>query len=193
LKKEDKMGFNATATLGVGMSDDNKNVYFGKGNASLNFNIRYKKVNFFANYSFRSFNSHSRSELERKNLYKTDTDTMYLSQNSQRAWSGMPQNVRAGFDFFIDDNNTISIEGGYRFYKGTGDNLSNILTKNLDMDTVSCYSQKTLSPPIGMDNWSASMNYTNNSKTVKGRTLSADLSFGTSNRSSESNMMQYYC
>ncbi|MCL2131497.1 MAG: TonB-dependent receptor [Lentimicrobiaceae bacterium] len=202
LKKEDKMGFNATATVGVGMSDNfmppwigndgDEKVNFGKGNASLNFNLRYKKVNFFANYSFRAFNSLSKSTLERKNLYGTDADTSYLSQNTQRLWDGQPHNIRAGFDFYIDDNNTISIEGGYRFHHGNGNNSSYNLTTNMDNDTVSYYSQTTLSPPIGMNNWSASMNYTNNSKSVKNRTLSADLSFGTFDRSSETGMEQHY-
>ena len=192
LKKEDKMGFNATATVGIGMSDDNKNVYFGKGNASLNFNLRYKKINFFTNYNFRAFNSHSTSELARKNLFRSDIDTMFLSQNTQRVWSGQPQNVRMGFDFFIDDNNTISIEGGYRFHKGRGDNESQSLTTDIQDDTVNYFKQQTLSPPIGNSNWNASMNYTNNSKTKKGRTLSADLSFSTGNRSGETDMMQNY-
>jgi outer membrane receptor protein involved in Fe transport len=200
LKKEDKMGFNATITVGMGISDNymptwigndgNEKFFFGKGNASLNFNMRYKKVNFFVNYNFRSFNSYSKSELERKTLTQS-MDTMYLSQNTERDWSGMPQNVRMGFDFFINDNNTISIEGGYRRHSGKGDNSSNNLTKRGE-NTVSDYTQRTFSPSMPNNNWNASMNYTNNSKTVKGRTLSADLSFGTSNRSSETEMMQEY-
>lgn len=192
LKKEDKMGFNATATVGIGMSDDNKNVYFGKGNASLNFNLRYKKINFFANYNFRAFNSHSTTDLSRKNLYRSDVDTLFLSQNSRRAWSGQPQNIRMGFDFFLNEHNTISVEGGYRFHKGNGDNSSRILTTDLLGDTVSHFQQETHSPPIGNNNWNASMNYTRNSKEKKGRTLSADLSFGTGNRSSRTDMLQNY-
>ena len=191
LKKEDKMGFNATVTLGTGMSDDKKNVYFGKGNASVNLNIRYKKVNFFVNYNFRAFNSNSFSDLERKNLFQSETDTMFLTQTTKRYWGGMPQNVRTGFDFFIDDRNTISIEGGYRFHKGDGENNSNSLTKNILNDTVLLYNQKNYFPPIGTNNWNASVRYYNESK-VKGRNLSADLSFSTGNRSNETDMFQEY-
>jgi len=201
LKKEDKMGFNATVTVGLGMSDNfmpswignngGESVFFGKGNASLNFNMRYKKVNFFVNYNFRSFNSYSTSEQTRKNLYQSNIDTLYLSQNSQREWRGQPQNVRTGFDFYLNERNTISVEGGYRYHSGKGNNENNYLTKDRFDNLVSDYNQKTYSPPMGNNNWNASMNYTNNSK-VKGRTLSADLSFGTSNRSSETNLIQTY-
>ena len=202
LKKEEKMGFNATVTVGVGMSDNfmpswikqsqNPDVYFGKGNVSVNFNMRYKKINFFTNYNFRAFNSHSENELQRKNLFQSDVDTTYLSQNTQNVWAGQPHNARVGFDFFINDKNTLSVEAGYRYHRGKGENFNNNTTTDTAGDLKSDYSQQTFSPPMPNNNWNASVNYSNISKTVKGRTLTADLSFGTSNRSSESQLIQNY-
>jgi outer membrane receptor for ferrienterochelin and colicin len=189
LKKERKLGFNASVSLGAGFSNKKKDIYFGRYNASLNLNLRYNKFNFFLNYNFRSFASHSETELERENTFRQTTT--FLSQHSANSWKGMPHGIRGGFDYFINQYNTITIEGGYHRRSGQGETNIQSLTKNPLTDTLSMYSQRSTSPPIGTNSWNAAINYLHTTKT-KGQELIIDISLSEWNRNSENNLSQFY-
>lgn len=177
LKKKKTLGFNISASIGAGMSDDKKNVYFGKYNASLNLNFRVKKVNFFLSYSFRSFSFTNHSTMNRMNVFNNDTS--FLNQKSEYIMNGRPQNVRAGIDYFINDNNTLSFEFGYRrrMHYHINDITSLTTGKN-----NSFYNQHSYNPKLPTHNYNASINYRYTSPTVKGRELTIDMFFSDNNR-----------
>lgn len=179
LKKKRALGFNMSVKLGAGMSDDNKNVYFGKYNAGINLNLRVKKMNFFLNYNFHQFSFHNSTDLNRTNVF--DNDTSYLEQYSEGGMKGSPQNLRGGIDYFINDNNTISFEIGYRRHSRISENTLNSLTKNVLSDTTSFYDQHSSMPKIPNHSFNASLNYYHTSPKVKGRELIVDINFSTRN------------
>ncbi len=189
LKKERKLGFNASLSLGAGMANKKNDIYFGRYSANLNLNFRYNKFNFFLSYNFRSFSSNSETYLERENTFQDNTS--FLSQHSTNSWQGIPQGVRGGFDYFINDYNTISIEGGYRRRSNQGETYIYSLTQDLLLDTTSLYYQESSSPPIVTNNWDAAISYALTTKT-KGQGLNIDISMSEWNRDNESVMAQFY-
>ena len=189
LKKERKLGFNASLSLGAGMANKKKDVYFGRYSANLNLNFRYSKFNFFLSYNFRSFLSNSEAEMERENIF--NNTTTLLNQNSFGSWQGIPQGVRGGFDYFINDRNTISVEGGYRHHTGQWESTMESLTRNSLEDTLSWYEQKSHTLPIPTHSWDVAVTYAMTTKT-KGQELTVDISTSERNMVNESVMEQSY-
>jgi outer membrane receptor protein involved in Fe transport len=189
LKKDKKLGVNASLSLGMGVSNLKKSFYLGKYTSTLNLNFRYSKFNFFFNYSFRSFQSNSQGDLIRNNEFNGVSTK--LTQHSTNEWKGMPQGVRGGVDYSINQYHTIAIEGGYRYRSGQGKtNLFN-LNQNFLLDTLSCYEQQSSSPPIGTNNWDAAVNYILTTKT-KGQELAIDISTSEFIMNSENEVNQSY-
>ncbi|MDR1792497.1 MAG: TonB-dependent receptor [Bacteroidales bacterium] len=190
LKKEKKLGLNASVSLGTGITNYKKNFYFGNYSASASLNFMYNKVNFYVSYNFRRFSMHHFSDLERDNVF--NNDTTFLTQTGTGNSSGMPQNVRAGLDYFINDANTISFDFSFR-RRGFGNKSEiNYLTTKQLYDTVSYYDQISEVPVIGSNSWSGGFNYSYTSQKVKGQTLSIDLSFSQSDRNNQNNMEQIF-
>lgn len=97
LKKNKLSGFNGSVSAGIGTND--------KYNASANISYRNSKVNFFANYGFRSNTRTGSGYSFRQNIY-SDT-TYYLTQKSTSLNHNLSNNVKAGIDFFLNDKNTL--------------------------------------------------------------------------------------
>jgi outer membrane receptor for ferrienterochelin and colicin len=189
LKKERKLGFNASLSLGAGISNKKKDIYFGRYNANLNLNLRYNKFNFFLNYSFRSFSSHSETSLERESTF--GNTTTLLSQHSTNSGQGLPHGIRGGFDYFINQYNTITVEGGYFRRSNQGKTNIQSLTQNPLLDTLSLYDQESTSPPIGTNSWNAAINYMLTTK-IKGQELVIDVSMSEWNRNNENSLSQFH-
>ena len=189
LKKERKLGTNASLSLGMGVSNLKKDFYLGKYTATLNLNFRYNKFNFFLNYSFRSFQSNSEGDLTRNSTF--GNSSTILTQQSSNKWKGMPQGIRGGVDYSINQYHTIAVEGGYRRRSGSGQNYLSNLTQNSLLDTLSFYDQTSYSPPIGTNSWDAAINYVLTTKT-KGQELAVDISTSEFSYTSENNLDQMY-
>ncbi len=189
LKKERKLGFNASLSLGVGMANKKKDVYFGRYSANLNLNFRYSKFNFFLNYSFRSYLSNTETDLERESTFENTTN--FLSQHSTSSWKGVPQGVRGGVDYFINQYNTIFVEGGYRYRKNEWETAMESFTKDVLGNMLSAYNQESYTMPIGTNSWNAAVNYTRTTK-VKGQELIIDISTSEHFRENENIVEQYY-
>lgn len=105
LKKEKQRGLNGSVEAVAGYPDNYR--------AAFNLNYRSKKTNFFTSYggayrkspgggnTFQTFNN-------------ADTSYIYRSE-SERERGGLSQNFRLGADYFIDDRNTITVSGLYRY------------------------------------------------------------------------------
>ncbi|WP_161596924.1 outer membrane beta-barrel family protein [Chitinophaga vietnamensis] len=99
LKKNKKAGINGLISAG-GSS-------LGSSNGGIDFNLRQEKFNFFVNYNFRNRVSPMTSRLFRKNI-GADTTT-YLEQLQDGDFYRRFQTGRIGFDWFIDNRNTLTI------------------------------------------------------------------------------------
>ena len=121
-----------------------------------------------------------------------------LSQQSSNEWKGMPQGIRGGMDYAINEHNTIAIEAGYRRRSGQGTNdLSNLtqdallISNPLFNDTLSFYEQNSFSPPTATNNWDAAVNYLLTTRT-KGQELAIDVSTSESYMNNENAIEQVY-
>ncbi|PSL43374.1 outer membrane receptor protein involved in Fe transport [Chitinophaga niastensis] len=99
LKKNKKAGINGVLSAG-GSSQ-------GSTNAGIDFNLRQEKFNFFVNYNVRNRVSPMNSRLYRKNI-GSDTTT-YTEQLESGNFYRRFQTGRIGFDWFLDNRNTISL------------------------------------------------------------------------------------
>lgn len=104
LKKEQRFGYNGNVRAGV----DSRGGY----NASGSLNIREGKVNGFINGNYFQRVSITEGETVRENFFG-DPRTNIL-QKTDSDFGGFFSGARGGLDWFIDNRNTITIEGNYR-------------------------------------------------------------------------------
>lgn len=96
-KKDRKLGFNGTATVGAGTRD--------KYNGSLNLNLRSGKWNTFLNSSYRYNPNYNRTTNERSNAFN---DTTYRSyEDNKRAFGGFFNTV--GAEYAPDERNSFTL------------------------------------------------------------------------------------
>ena len=105
LKKEEKKGFNGAFNAGFGFPL--------RYNAGAQLNYRKNKTNFFVNYSsgFRS-NPGFSDEYSRQLV---DDLFRRAYRDSDRNRQGQNNRIRAGLDYFIDENQTLTFAGSYGF------------------------------------------------------------------------------
>jgi outer membrane receptor protein involved in Fe transport len=135
LKKKKQPGFNAffSGSMATSYFSYNKKFYLDGGNFSANLNYTYNKVNVFLNYNFRSGQWRNAGNLERTTWFQRDpetpADTTYLNQNNLNRSQFFGNNVRAGLDYFINKQNTLSFSFGYNRYDNK--DTSNLTADNL--------------------------------------------------------------
>ena len=101
LKKEKKVGYNGSLR---GNLDSRARVGFGG-----DINLRQQKLNVFANAMFNQRKSISTGTTERQNYYTTPDVNIFQQDRSTQI--GNFYFVRAGFDYFISNRNTLSLAG----------------------------------------------------------------------------------
>jgi len=105
LKKEKQKGLNGSVEAVAGYPDNYR--------ASFNLNYRSKKTNFFTSYGGAYRRSPGGGESFQR-FENADTSYLFRSEN-ERERGGLSQNFRLGADYFIDDKNTITVAGLYRY------------------------------------------------------------------------------
>lgn len=176
LKKNKKAGINGM--IGAGVTS------LGSTNANIDLNLRQEKFNFFLNYSIRSRKSPMNSRLFRKNIGQ-DTTT-YLEQLQDGDFDRTFQYGRAGFDWFVDNRNTISISQG--IVGGDFDRFNSQTLNDLDA------AQQRVRYGVGINNSTNSFkNYTTqlgykHSFAKTGHELTADFTY---NRANADNTTDY--
>lgn len=117
MKKNKKPGYNGNIRAGV----DTR----GGTNAGGNINIRQGKINFFASGNYFHFKSKGTSVIDR--VDDINDLTANLHQTSKPTRNGKMAGGNVGFDYFIDNRNTLTVSGGIRKGVFGGDELMNIL------------------------------------------------------------------
>ncbi|MET1260200.1 TonB-dependent receptor [Flagellimonas sp. DF-77] len=95
LKKDKSLGTNGTFTSGLTVGD------FGRSNASVNFNNRGKKGNFYGTYSNRFGKSTGFI-----NLLRTQSETQFDARTSS-IYDRNSNNVKLGYDYYVNEKHTI--------------------------------------------------------------------------------------
>jgi len=117
MKKNKKPGYNGNLRIGA----DTR----GGTNAGGNINIRQGKINFFASGNYFHFKSLGSNETERQDNINGIISNLY--QTSKPTRNGRMTGGNLGFDYFIDNRNTLTLSGGLRKGVFGGDELLNIL------------------------------------------------------------------
>jgi hypothetical protein len=103
MKANKVKGFNGSMNLSVGQG-----VYSKTGN-SLNLNYRNGKINWFLNYGIRSGNEKQDIWTLRKYVNSNNEDSVLLEQPNFTKSSQLGQNIKTGFDFFLNKKTTLGI------------------------------------------------------------------------------------
>lgn len=102
-KKGKLKGLNGNTTMSVGTNN--------KYNASVGLNNRGAKLNVFGNYSFRS--EERESEANSDQVYKQPITFSEIKSASEGEQKNVFNTVKAGFDYDLNNYNTISLSGSY--------------------------------------------------------------------------------
>ena len=197
LKKKKQSGFNAYFSGGLLTSVFQKKFYLDGGNLSANLNYTYNKVAIYLNYNFRSGQWRSAGDLERttwfqKNL-ETPADSTYLNQHNENRSQFFGNNVRAGLDYFINKQNTLSFSFGYN--RHDNNDTSNLSANNLrwlfnEKQSFNKYDQSGAGKRYG-NNFSGNVSY---KKTFnkQGRELTSDLYYTQLSGNQKNQFLQHF-
>lgn len=122
MKKNRKAGYNGN----VNASIDSR----GRPGLGGDINIKQEKINFFARARVNSRKSISTANSSRTNFLNNDSSSFFL-QNNNPVNRGFFAFVRGGFDYFIDNRNTLTVGGTY--VTGQFKNTDHI---NIERDTL---------------------------------------------------------
>ncbi len=167
LKKNIKKGYNGGIRAGI----DSR----GKINAGGDFNFRQNKLNFFLSGNYRQNKSKSEFNSVRNNFLDTPGTVM---QNGNGTNVGNFAFVRGGFDYFIDNRNTITLTGSYVQGKFTNDQSQRIDSLTNDKSFIS-YSNLNSHSESNFKNRGGQLSFKHNF-TKDGHNLTADINYNDS-------------
>jgi len=149
MKKDRKAGYSGTVRGGV----DER----GRLNAGGNINVRQGKVNFFANAFLNQRKSMSYTSTDRYNLIGTPLTNIY--QNDTATNLGEFGFVNAGFDFFPDIRNTITVSENY--VHGSFNPYDNMITTTDSIEAGNPFSlyRRITNESTSFRNWTTNLSY----------------------------------
>lgn len=118
LKKNRNYGTNGSVNAGGGYGR------YYKASSGISLNHREKKFNVFGEFNYSKGKQFHDLDIMRVN--NTTTDQTYFNQTSAATGPRRNLNYKAGFDYFLDDKNTIGI--AVNGYDGKGSNNADVLT-----------------------------------------------------------------
>jgi outer membrane receptor protein involved in Fe transport len=111
LKKNKKLGFNGSASAGIGSANEFSGV--NKYNGSLNLNYNKGKWNIFANYGYRNDERESGGDFTRK-VIDVSGIKKDIIQESNSVRNRISNSLKTGFDYSFSDKNTFSYTANIR-------------------------------------------------------------------------------
>jgi outer membrane receptor protein involved in Fe transport len=172
LKKNKKVGYNGGLRAGV----DSR----GKINAGGDINLRQNKFNFFLGGSYNQRKSIANSQI---NQYTYETPPVLTYTTSDNTSDGAFGFVRGGFDYLIDNRNTLSLTANYN--KG---NFESEVLQHTDSTGIPkpTYSNGKTNSNNTFKNNGIQASYKHNFAKA-GHALSADFNYNSSDNNSASN------
>lgn len=181
LKKNRRAGINGLINAGISTTRST--------NAGIDLNVRQGKINFFVNYNLRDRKSPMKTHLFRKNI--SDDTTTYMDQYQDGDFGRKFQNGRIGFDWFIDNRNTITISQGI-----TGGDFNNLNEQTIyDLDAHQNrirYAQGRNDSKRKFRNYTTQLGY-KRTFSKEGRELTADFTYNRANSENRDDYnLQYF-
>jgi len=181
LKKDKRVGLNGIASASVGTP--------GILGGNLNLNLRQGKLNFFASGGYNQSRGKARSETERENKLHGVTQD-YFNQYSINQRKRQFNFVNFGFDYFIDNRNTISVT--QRFGNGRFGNNEEQQQQYLNDDKIAeYYGLRSSISKSGFNRKSTRINY-KYTFPKQGQELTADINYDYGGGSSNSDILNTY-
>ena len=182
LKKNRKAGYNGNVRAGI----DSR----AKINLGGDINVKQDKVNLFLSGMYNQRKSIGEGESIRTEKYTTPN--VIINQKNNPVNNGYFMFLRGGFDYFINNRNTITLSGNY--VKGTFKNndLFKINTDSVDNIINEDLSTRTTNNEFFFQNVNSALGYKKLFKKT-GRELTADMNYSRAKNGSEGLFVnQYY-
>jgi len=177
LKKNKKVGYNGSVRTSI----DSR----GKIGLGGDINLRQEKVNFFLGANLN----------QRKSISTGNTDRLtygnpasQLTQDDKSIMKGTFGFGRGGFDYFIDNRNTISLSGNMAKGSMKPSTTSTMMTDLLGTSVISSLAERISNSSNTFRNTGTMLSYKHNFP-KSGQELTADVTYNTS-RSSSSNLIR---
>jgi outer membrane receptor protein involved in Fe transport len=182
MKKNKKPGYNGNVRAGV----DTR----GGNNAGANINIRQGKVNLFASGNYFHFKGNSTNKTDRTDYVNGLTSDLH--QESRPTRNGRMTGGNLGFDYFIDNRNTLTVSGGIRKGKFGGDEFMNITRDTLfNGVTKHTYGTSISDNNFTWNNYNGKISFKHNFAKPN-KFITADANYDYSKNSNEQNVTTEY-
>ena len=179
LKKNRKVGYNGNVRINA----DSR----GKVGGGADINIRQSKVNFFLSANYFPRKSISNGTTDRLTLIGNPNTQLLETDNSTS--NGNFGFLRSGFDFFVDNRNTISIAGNLGRGKFNSSTLSNILIDSLYSPTQTySFNDRNSNANAQFNFMGSQLSYKHNFPKA-GHELTADVNYNSS-RNNNDNLIE---
>ncbi len=166
LKKNKKTGYNGGIRTGI----DSR----GRVNLGGDINIRQNKVNAFLSANFNQRKSISNNFTDRDNRFLTPSNVKTTGKGVNEGYFGF---FRGGFDFLVDNRNTISVAANYN--KGRFDNVNTQRVDSTVQNSFTSYNQIQNNSRSNFENFGTQLSYKHNFAR-NGENISADINFNSS-------------
>ena len=177
LKKNKKVGYNGSLRTNI---DSRSRVGFG-----TDLNLRQEKINFFMSGNYSQSKSISTGTTNRT-TYGTPSNRLLQSDENIRL--GNFTFGRAGFDYFIDNRNTLSLSGNIVKGSSKTTSTSNMATDFLGNPVTSSLADRLSNSKSSFQNKGVSLGYKRNFP-KQGHELTADVNYNSS-KSSSTNLIK---
>jgi outer membrane receptor protein involved in Fe transport len=164
MKKNRRVGYSGNIRANI---DSRAKVGLG-----TDINIRQNKINLFASANFNQRKSISKGTTTRSTGF--EGNHFNTSQNDKSTQNFNFGFVRGGFDYFIDNRNTITVNGTFVRGKGTPNTISTIDSINNSVFTKEDY--RVSNSNFNFRNWGTQLSYKHNFP-KNGHELTADLTY----------------
>ena len=153
LKKNRKTGYNGSIRAGVDMR--------GRVNAGADINVRQNKINFFLNGNYRDRKSIATGRTDRLTLISSPGTQLF--QNDRSVSSRNNFFGRGGFDYLIDNRNTLTVSGGLVNGESNGETINDLYIDTLfSSGTKSSYSRRNANSIGEFNNRQATIGFKHN-------------------------------
>ncbi len=174
LKKNKRVGYSGSLRTNI---DSRAKVGLGG-----DINVRHDKVNFFLSANYNQRKSISTGTTDRTTLI--GTPNTYLQQKDRSIQEGHFAFLRGGFDFFLDNRNTISVAGNIVRGRFQPFSKSDILIDSLYNTVTSSFSQRLSNSNSQFNNNGATLSY-KHTFPKQNEEWTADLNFNSSNNTNQ--------
>ena len=173
LKKNKQVGYNGGIRTGV----DTR----GRYNLGGDLNVRENKINFFATANYMERKSKATSSTDRTSYLGGDTSFVY--NNGNTTTTGGFGLFRGGFDYFMDNRNTITATGIYN--KGQFSNNQPQVIDSTISKVFTSYSNVNTNSNVNFENIGSQLSFKHNFQ-KEGTDLTADANYNSSTNNSNS-------